>query len=100
MQTDSYEVFRDTILASFKKRGTAFLMEDKILKEIGFQKAINPKEDKARLDSILEVMREQDLVLTNQPKFVALTPAGRSAVEALAPERLAEIEKAIEERLK
>ena len=100
MQTNDYDIFRDTILSSFKKRGTAFLMEDKILKDIGFQKAINPKEDKARLDSILEVMREQDLVLTNQPKFVALTSAGKSAVEALSPERIAELDKELEARLK
>ncbi len=100
MPSDDFEIFRDTILTSFKKRGTAFLMEDKILKDIGFQKAINPKEDKARLDSILELMREQGLVLTNQPKFVALTPAGKSAMEALSPERIAEIERELEARLK
>jgi hypothetical protein len=75
-------------------------MTESILKEIRFQKAIFPKEDKERLDSILEKMREQDLVVLNQPKFVALSPLGRTQIDQLPPERIAEIEKEMEERSK
>jgi len=95
-----YEIFRDAILCVFKRRKTSFLMTESILKEIRFQKAIFPKEDKERLDSILEKMREQDLVVLNQPKFVALSPLGRTQIDQLPPERIAEIEKEMEERSK
>ncbi len=73
-------------------------MTESILKEIRFQKALFPKEDKERLDLILEKMREQDLVVLNQPKFVALAPLGRKQADQLTEVRIAEIEKEMEER--
>ncbi len=73
-------------------------MTESILKEIRFQKALFPKEDKERLDSILEKMREQELVVLNQPKFVALAPLGRTQADQLMEARIAEIEKETEER--
>jgi len=100
MSLIDYETFKDAILYSFKKRKTAFLMTEKILADIHFQKAINPKEDKERLDAILEIMREKDLVVINQPKFVALSPVGKLAVETLTDVQMVEIEKQIEARLK
>jgi hypothetical protein len=93
-------IFQEAILSVFKKRKTAFLTTETLLKEVRLQKAIFPKEDKDRLDSILESMRKQDLVLTNQPKFVALTPMGKIEMEKLTLERVLEIEKAMEDRLK
>ena len=83
MSSTDYENFKDVILYSFKKRKTAFLMTDKILADIHFQLAINPKEDKERLDTLLEVMRDHDLVVLNQPKFVALSANGKLAVANL-----------------
>jgi hypothetical protein len=97
---DDYEIFRDAIFYVFKKRKTSFLMTESILKEIRFQKAILPKEDMERLDSILEKMREQELVVLNQPKFVALASLGRTQADQLPPERIAEVEKEMEERSK
>ncbi len=96
--SDDYGVFKDSILYVFKKRKTSFLMTESILKEIRFQKAILPKEDKERLDSILEKMREQELVVLNQPKFVALAPLGRTQADQLTEARITEIEKIMEER--
>lgn len=98
MSSSDYDNFKDVILYSFKKRKTAFLMTDKILADIHFQKAINPKEDKERLDALLEMMRDHDLVVLNQPKFVALSAAGKAAVESLTDIQIAEIEKGIEQR--
>lgn len=98
MSLSDYENFKDVILYSFKKRKTAFLMTDKILADIHFQKAINPKEDKERLDALLETMRDHDLVVLNQPKFAALSAAGKTAVESLTDAQIAEIEKGIEKR--
>jgi len=98
MSSSDYENFKDVILYSFKKRKTAFLMTDKILADIHFQKAINPKEDKERLDALLEMMRDHDLVVLNQPKFAALSAAGKAAVESLTDTQIAEIEKGIERR--
>ena len=100
MSNNDYETFKDAILYSFKKRKTAFLMTEKILTDIHFQKAVNPKEDKERLDVILEIMRENDLVVINQPKFAALTTAGKLAVENMTGAQVEEIEKEIEERSK
>lgn len=100
MPRNDYEIFRDTILYAFRKRNTAFLTTEKILLDLRFQAAIFPKEDKERLDGILEMMREKELVLTNQPKFVALTSEGKEAVGALTDERISEVEKEMEERLK
>ncbi len=99
MEITDYENLRDEILIVFKKRNTGFLTTETILKEVRFQKAILPKEDRERLDSILGIMRDHDLVLTNQPKFVALTPAGQQEVSNLSKERLAEIEKDAQARL-
>jgi hypothetical protein len=98
MSSTDYETFHQVILYSFKKRKTAFLMTDKILADIHFQKAINPKEDKERLDAILEIMRENDMVVLNQPKFVALSAKGKQAVEALGEEVIEQIEKGLQER--
>ncbi len=98
MPFSDYENFKDVILYSFKKRKTAFLMTDKILADIHFQKAINPKEDRERLDALLEMMRDHDLVVLNQPKFAALSAAGKAAVESLTDSQIAEIEKGIEQR--
>jgi hypothetical protein len=98
MSNNDYETFKDAILFSFKKRKTAFLMTEKILNDIHFQKAINPKEDKNRLDAILEIMRENDLVVINQPKFVALSQMGKIAVEGMTELRMTEIEKEIDAR--
>lgn len=95
-----YEIFRDTVLYVFKKRKTAFLTTDSILKEIHFQKARLPKEDKERLDSLLEGMRDQDLVTLNQPKFAALSPAGKQEAEKLTEQRIGEIEKDMDARAK
>jgi|SRR5580658_1557142 hypothetical protein len=100
MAGDDYEIFRDAILSAFKKRKTSFLMTESILKEIRFQKAVFPKEDKERLDAILEKMREQDLVVLNQPKFVALSPLGRNETDKLTDTRVMEIGKEMEERAK
>ena len=97
---DDFEIFRDAILRVFKKRKTSFLMTESILKEIRFQKALFPKEDKERLDLILEKMRDQELVVLNQPKFVALAPLGRTQTDQLTEVRIAEIEKEMEERSK
>lgn len=98
MSESDYETFKDVILYSFKKRKTAFLMTDKILADIHFQKAINPKEDKARLDAVLENMRDHDLVVLNQPKFAALSAAGKAAIESLTDTQIGKIEKGIEQR--
>ena len=97
---DDYGIFRDAVLYVFRKRKTAFLKTESILKEIRFQKGIFPKEDQERLDVILERMREEDLVVLNQPKFAALSPMGRTKSEGLTPERVGEIEKEMEERAK
>ena len=91
-------LFKDAILLLFRKRKTGFLTTETILKEIHFQKAVNPKEDRERLDAILSRMRDQELVLTNQPKFVALTPAGKMEADGLPEERIAEVEKELRER--
>jgi len=99
MPQNDFEIFRDPILGVFTKRKTAFLTTETILKEVRFQKAILPKEDRERLDLILETMRDHDLVLTNQPKFVALTPAGQVEVNKLTEERIAEIEEEMNARL-
>jgi hypothetical protein len=99
MISNDFELFRSAILAVFKKRNTKFLTTATILGEIRFQKAIYPKEDKERLDSILEKMREMGLVLTNQPKFVALTQTGQEAVKQLTEAQMQEIESAAEKRL-
>jgi hypothetical protein len=98
MPNTDYETFKNAILYSFKKRKTAFLMTEKILADIHFQKAINPKEDKERLDTILEIMRENDLVVINQPKFVALSQTGKMAVEGMTNSQIIEIEKEIDAR--
>lgn len=95
-----FEILRDAILYVFKKRKTAFLMTESILKEIHFQKDIFPKEDKERLDLLLEKLRDQGLVTLNQPKFAALTGAGKQEVEKLTEARIGEIEKAMEELAK
>jgi hypothetical protein len=100
MEQNDYEVFRDSILYVFKKRKTAFLTTESILKEVHFQKAVFPKEDKERLHSLLETMRDQDLVTLNQPKFAALTATGKMEVEKLTEARIGEIEKSMEERSK
>jgi hypothetical protein len=97
---NEYEIFRDAIFCVFKKRKTYFLMTESILKEIRFQKALFPKEDKERLDAILEKMREQDLVVLNQPKFVALSPLGRTETDQLTDSRIIEIGKEMENRSK
>jgi hypothetical protein len=68
------------------------------LADIHFQKAINPKEDKERLDAILEIMREKDWVVINQPKFVALSQAGKMFIETMTDSQIAGIEKEIEAR--
>jgi hypothetical protein len=81
--SSDYENFKDAVLYSFKKRKTAFLMTEKILADIHFQKEINPKEDKERLDALLEAMRDNDLIILNQPKFAALSPAGKTAAANL-----------------
>jgi hypothetical protein len=99
MADNDFELFGSAILAVFKKRNTKFLTTATILSEIRFQKAIYPKEDKERLDSILEKMREMGLVLTNQPKFVALTQTGQEAVKQLTEAQMMEIESAAEKRL-
>lgn len=99
MARNDYEIFRDSILYVFKKRKTAFLTTESILKEVHFQKAIFPKEDKERLDSLLETMRDQDLVTLNQPKFAALTATGKTEVEKITEARISEIEKETKERL-
>ncbi|HXL72023.1 MAG TPA: hypothetical protein VN963_00220 [bacterium] len=98
MSLTDYETFKDAVLYSFKKRKTSFLMTDKILADIHFQKAVNPKEDKERLDAILEIMRDHDWVVLNQPKFVALSAAGKTAVESLTEAQVLAIEKGARER--
>jgi hypothetical protein len=100
MASDDYEIFKDAILCVFKKRKTSFLTTESILKEIRFQKAVFPKEDKERLDAILEKMRERDLVILNQPKFAALSPLGRTEIDQLTHTRVVEIEKEMENRSK
>ena len=95
-----FEMLRDTVLYVFKKRKTGFLTTDSILKEVRFQKATLPKEDKERLDGLLEAMRAMDLVTLNQPKFAALTNAGKQDVENLSGERIGEIEKDMDARSK
>lgn len=74
------------------------MMTEKILADIHFQKEINPKEDKERLDALLEIMRDKDLVVLNQPKFAALSAEGKLAVEGLTDIQIAAIEKEIERR--
>jgi hypothetical protein len=98
MSQPDYDIFKDAVLYSFKKRKTAFLMTEKILADIHFQKEINPKEDKERLDALLEIMRDNDLVVLNQPKFAALSANGKLTVESLTDIQVAEIEKGIEQR--
>jgi hypothetical protein len=98
MSQADYDIFKDAVLYSFKKRKTAFLMTEKILADIHFQKEINPKEDKERLDVLLEIMRDNNLVVLNQPKFAALSANGKLAVESLTDVQIAEIEKGIERR--
>jgi hypothetical protein len=100
MDENDYENFKDAILCVFRKRKTAFLTTESILKEVRFQKAIFPKEDKQRLDALLEMMRDKGIVLTNQPKFVALTPEGQVEVNQLTEARISQIEKEMAERLK
>jgi hypothetical protein len=100
MAPDSDEIFIDSILYLFRKKKTSFLTTETILKEVRFQKAIYPKEDKERLDLILAKMRDQDLVILNQPKLAALSPAGKAEGEKLTEARIAEIEKENKERLK
>ena len=100
MAENNDEIFRDAILRVFRKRKTAFLTTESILKEVRFQKAVFPKEDKQRLDALLEMMRDKGLVLTNQPKFVALTPEGQLEVNNLTEARISEIDKEMDERLK
>ena len=96
---DEYGTLRDTILAVFKKKNTKFLTTAHILGEVRFQKGVFPKEDTEKLNFILEKMREEDLVLTNQPKFVALTGAGQAQLDLLTETRLLEIEKETQKRL-
>jgi hypothetical protein len=43
VSNNDYETLKEAILCSFKKRKTAFLMSEKILADIHFQKAINPQ---------------------------------------------------------
>src|SRR5690349_19588168 len=93
-------IFKDSILHLFKKRKTAFLTTETILKEVRFQKAVLPKEDKERLDALLAGMRDEELVILNQPKFVALAPKGKEAGEAFTEAQVAEIEREAEERTK
>jgi hypothetical protein len=93
-------LYRDGVLRVFKIRKTAFLTTESILKEVQFRKALSPKEDKESLDVLLEKMRAEDLVVLNQPKFVALGPGGKLALEAMSEDRAAEIKKELEERLK
>ncbi len=100
MPANDAGIFRDNILYAFKKRQTAFLTTESLLKEVRFQKAINPKEDKERLDSILEEMRIQELVILNQPKLVALSDKGKAEAVTLTEARIVELEKASEERTK
>ena len=73
-------------------------MTGKILADIHFQKAVNPKEDQQRLDAILEMMRDHDLVVLNQPQFAALTASGKLAAEALNEEKISKIEKENQDR--
>ncbi len=98
MTLENYELFRDAVLAIYQKRKTGFLTTDSLLKEIHFRKEINPKEDKERMELILRQMQEEDLVVFNQMKLAALTDKGKQAVEKLTAERLAELEKANQER--
>jgi hypothetical protein len=69
------------------------LTTDSILRELHFQKALRPKEDKEQLEALLSAMRDQDLVTINQPKFAALTNSGKQAAENLTEARISEIEK-------
>jgi hypothetical protein len=98
MTIENYELFREAVLAAFQKRKTGFLTTESLLKEIRFQKGIFPKEDKERLEAILRQMQEEDLVVFNQMKLAALTDKGKQAVEKFTPERLAELEKANNDR--
>lgn len=98
MAGQDYALLRDWVLYIFMKRKTAFLMTESILKELHFQKEIFPKEDKERLDGLLEDMRQQDLVTLNQPKFAALTQAGKTEMESLTGERIGELEKEMKAR--
>jgi len=93
MEEQEYEFFRDAVLYVFRKRKTAFLTTDSLLKEIHFQKALRPKEDKERLEALLSAMRDQDLVTLNQPKFAALTSKGKQETENLSEEQIGKIEK-------
>ncbi|HET9870777.1 MAG TPA: hypothetical protein VFR02_09825, partial [bacterium] len=90
--------WHDAVLAVFKRRQTGFLTTDSLLKEMHFRKAIQPKEDKERLEGVLLQMQEAGLIAFNQFKLASLTDQGKAAVEAMTPERLAEIEKADRER--
>ncbi len=98
MAIENYGLFRDAVLAAYQKRKTGFLTTESLLKEIRFQKGIFPKEDKERMETILRQMQEEDLVAFNQMKLAALTDQGKQAVEKLTVERLAELEKANQER--
>jgi hypothetical protein len=100
MPRNDDEIFRDSVLLLFRKRKIGFLTTETILKEVRFQKAVLPKEDKERLDALLGQMRDEDLVILNQPKFVALSPKGKEAGEKLTEAQVAEIEREAEERVK
>jgi|GEM_PF-1575438 len=99
MILDDEIFYQDAILYLFKKKKTGFLTTETILKEIRFQKAVNPKEDKERLDFILERMRESGWVVLNQPKLAAISPEGKEKIEKLSEERMTEIQKKLDERL-
>lgn len=94
-----YEILKDTVLYIFRKRKTAFLMTETVLKEMRFQKEILPKEDKERLDHLLERMREGGLVTLNQPKFAALTGEGKEEAEKITGDRAVQVEKDMARRL-
>jgi len=100
MPKNDDELLKDSILHLFQKRKTGFLTTETILKEVRFQKAVLPKEDKDRLDALLGRMRDEDLVILNQPKLVALSPHGKETGERLTEGRIAEIEREAEERIK
>ena len=100
MDPQDPNIWPDAVLAVFHKRRTAFLTTDSLLKEVHFRKAVNPKEDKERMEVILLQMQDEGLVAFNQFKLAALTDAGKAAVAALTPERLAELEGQNEARKK
>jgi hypothetical protein len=95
-----WEAFRDAVLAAFQRHGTAFLRTETLLKEIRFGRDVSPREDQGKLDALLERMREEGLVVLNQPKFAALSLRGRAAAEAMTPDRLAEVGKWMEDRIR